>query len=792
MILNTGMTKFIRLSESIQHIEDLSADRFIDVIRNLSKFNAQEKLDGANLWLGVQDGKLFTSREGKRHGADRKFSVNDWALVSAHNQFRAAHAAVDAAADVIKSVLQDGQMVEIEVLFGDQPNSVSYGANGKSYIAILRGVLDTPDEVAEKLSSALHGKDFNVTVELVHTNDGKSIQTISEHVIFQFIAPTVVDTAKIKAEANVDKEVQEFEAFLKSASSVQGFTNYQLLSINLQKVPKDERDAVKTARSELQSEVLVKFKLPIKQMLLDKIVKKSALAATDDGVGIEGIVLRDNDTGDQIKIVDKDVFTTINKFNQHARQCIQSSLNTTDENASLDARGGIMGELRISIAGAFGDRELARGAYAKKELEKFKGETPSATILKFSEQALAGKDFYMLKRKVLALCAHTAARMNSELDKFQAGQEEYLLKLKNGKEITLSSAVKERTLLVFAEARQNLEQFFAKVKSTKTLPELAAVVFGKYAKAIHAQEELTEGKSTKKKTTHHTKHRHGETELPRSPKLNDVDPNTFKQDIFHIIHSYVATVLVAMLIYKGEDARGMRFLRDQPNMWLKKWTPEMSPVNHWGYVVWRHNSPGVKKLLSASAHRGLVQVTRHFQSSMWKFLHRDLSSAHAQPVKWKDHLKLLNRLLTVAGLQTEYLNRVTQQVIDWENLTLNEKVNAINVLYSYALRFIPNSIMFSRLRIIQQNLLLNATGENDQMIKEQKLLSIINTLSEDENTGSVDVVDSGTDKPITAAANVAALPTRLGVKRVITRRRRNPEAVQRLTLKFPDPRKEQK
>ncbi|MBN4836381.1 hypothetical protein, partial [Enterobacter hormaechei] len=100
------------LSESITHIEDLPVDRFIDVLRNLSTMTAQEKLDGAPLWVGVDDeGRLYTSREGKRSDADRKYSVDDWSLVSANNQFRAAHAALSQYADQIKQVLQSGDTV---------------------------------------------------------------------------------------------------------------------------------------------------------------------------------------------------------------------------------------------------------------------------------------------------------------------------------------------------------------------------------------------------------------------------------------------------------------------------------------------------------------------------------------------------------------------------------------------------------------------------------------------------------------------------------------------------------
>jgi len=116
-------------------------------------------------------------------------------------------------------------------------------------------------------------------------------------------------------------------------------------------------------------------------------------------------------------------------------------------------------------------------------------------------------------------------------------------------------------------------------------------------------------------------------------------------------------------------------------------------------------------------------------------------------------------------------------------------VKALGGLYLYAMRFIPRSVLFVRLRNIQQNLLLNATGLNDQMVTEG-LLKTINTLAEDGEGGGGDFQGQPVSSPAataTTSADIATLPTGIGAKQVI-KRKRNPAAVKKLTLKFPDPR----
>ena len=78
------------------------------------------------------------------------------------------------------------------------------------------------------------------------------------------------------------------------------------------------------------------------------------------------------------------------------------------------------------------------------------------------------------------------------------------------------------------------------------------------------------------------------------------------------------------------------------------------------------------------------------------------------------------------------------------------------------------------------------------MIAEGSLLKTISSLTEEGEggDGSAGAVQGQPVGVATASAGVASLPGRVGNRQVI-KRKRNPESVKRLTMKFPDPRKDE-
>lgn len=768
------------LSESITHIEDLSVDEFIDVLRNLSTMTAQEKLDGANLWAGLDDqGKFFTSREGKRNNAERRYEESDWPKVAAFDQFRAAHLALQAKEGEIKLVLRNGDTVEVEVLYGKQPNSVTYGADNLSYIAFLRGVNGTPDEMADQLGTTLNNQQAVVKFDAVNTEDGKDLSMDSATVTFRFTTPQTIDPSNLKNASGIDSELAKLEVFLRHASPIEGLSNHQLATAQLGSIPKDQREEVKAARAQVLATIQSAFKLPIKNALLDKVVRKLRSGLSDpntpdeENIGIEGIVLRDPRSGKQVKVVDKDVFTAVNKFNQSARGEVQSGLMTTDPDAPLESRGGIVGELRIKIADALGNREMAKPANLRKILEPIKGGSPEEAIKNLAA-SLNIEDPQALRKRVLALVAETAKQLDERLEAFKQNKSMYRLKLKNGKEMGLSDDTVKKTLLTFAEARRNLSELFEKIKGTKTVAQLLATLYGGQARAMHVQHDTEPVQES----------------LLESKGEVDLNSVTGK-DLFHILNSYFATVFLAMFIYHTNDKIGMRLLRDRKNYMLKKHSPDMSPLNHWGYVVWKSNKPDVKKHVKEDVLKKLAEITKHIPKPWAKFLHMDFSLDKEVTVDWSDHKRTLQRLIELSGLRSERLNTLLDQSVKFEDLDLEDQKKYAKKVNAFAHTFVPRSALYTRARVIEREL----KDAKEKMVSEGTLLKSIAALVEDDG-GAAPAPDSGGGVPATGTATTASAVANQPVRLLDTRRRtekrkRNPE-VKDLTIKFPDPRKEKK
>lgn len=762
-----GMITRLTEAAGITHLEDLPIQAFIDTVRDLPGMTAQEKLDGANLWVGLdEEGRLFTSREGKRPGTDRRYAVTDWPMVASLDQFRAAHAALATKEVDLKRVLRPGDTVEAEVLFGRQPNSVTYGANGRSYLAFLRGVNGTPDTVATHLSTTLRNQEVEVEVTTLDTSDGEALEERAGPVRFQFTAPHQVDPAQLRS-AGLEGHVRRLERFLGRPSAVHGLSNMELLTLSLTSVPKEDRAVAKQARAELQARVTADFKLPIKQDLLDKVVRRIRPGLRDEqakgpDIGIEGIVLR-RPSGEQVKVVDKDVFGVINQFNQAPRQAVQGALSTTDPSASLEARGGLLGAMRIRIAEALGNRELAKPASLRKVLEPVKGADPAATLKGLAASMTeVNRDHVALKRKVLAIIAETAATLKAELAGFNEHHAEYRLKLKTGQELGLSPEVVKRTLLTFAEAKRSLQRLFDQVKRTRSLVQLLAALYGPVVTAMHQAQGLDEGQLLEVR---------GEIDQA------EYEHRTLPQ----VIGAYLATALMATLVFHEHDLPGMRRLRDRKNMGLRRWSHDMSPLNHWGYLVWSNGKADLKKRVTRPVLAALADATRHIRRLDWRLLHMDLSYNKDLEVEWPRHQATLQRLLDLSGQRSDRLNTLLERVMRWPTLTLDERARVLEQLYLLAMQHgLARSSLFARLRVLQQNTLLNANGTNSQMVIEN-LLSEVVALAED---GEGDF----TGQPVaTTSAAIATVPLAVG-QRVTVRRKRNP-MVKRLMMKFSDTRK---
>lgn len=488
--------RLIRLNEGITHIEDLSIDKFIDTIKNIFNFHASEKIDGANLWFGLDDnGNFFTTREQKSADKDRKFKSKDYSKVAAYNGFRSAHDALQSLfkQEKFKKHLLPGDTVEIEVVFGTQPNVVKYSDDGINFIVLLRPVNGTSKERFEDLAGALRDKETEVQSSIIDTIDGSELVTSVVPVKWKVVKniSNKVSSSLI-SHKSISKVLNDLEKYLSSNNSEiskvlnKSVSNFEVVSMRLVGVTNSTKDVIKQEKAKLNQEILTKFKLPIKKQLFSDLLDNgdflSSKLNSKDKNDPEGFVLSDG--SNQIKIVDRDLFTAINEFNYKIRNELSSAVMSDDMDAPLINKGGIFGNCKLRIANLFDIKDLARSARAKKLFSSYKGKTIEQTANNFVK-SLKIQDFTMYKNKILAILQDTKNELNEKLEVFKRESGDYKVELKNGKVVKYSEESKKRTLLAFAELNKELNKLITSIKRSSTTEDLIITMYGKFISDVH-------------------------------------------------------------------------------------------------------------------------------------------------------------------------------------------------------------------------------------------------------------------------------------------------------------------
>ena len=462
---------------------------FIRTVETLKDKIVTEKLDGANLWFGLDENGVFTSREGKSPKKSRFYDVGDYAMVSAYNGFRAAHLALEAVEPSIKKYFQNGDTAEIEVLFGRQPNTVTYGVGDKNFIVILRAVNDTPDERVQNLANALKNKVVAVKSTVVSSPDGENLQQEDVNMKWEFTRVAPMDTKQVDTKEAM-KLLSELKKYLKQKNeAVEGMSNEQVAELSLTSVPKPQREEAKKERERVNAYIMTEFKGPIKELLLNNFVRKVKpfLQAKDldpsEDIGVEGVVVRDPVSGSQTKIVDKDVFTAINIFNTAVRNNISGLVRTADQDAPVEARGGVFGQAKIRIAELLGAKELAVSSSAKRFITKFK-QADAASTAEALAKSLNVTSLPSVRTKTSAVLKNALQEIDGILNDFKQEAGEFKLQLKTGKEIGISPEIMKRTLTAFAETKADVNKVNNAVLKSRTPAELVMALYGRTIESL--------------------------------------------------------------------------------------------------------------------------------------------------------------------------------------------------------------------------------------------------------------------------------------------------------------------
>jgi hypothetical protein len=468
----------------ITHIEELPLESFIRLLKKLDDLKAVQKLDGANLLMGVdRDGKLYTSREQK--GGRRFYKVTDYPIHSAFDGFRSAHAAFLDVAKQVKAIVPAGTAVNCEILYGEQPNTVIYGKDNLNYIAFLEPVegdnptLKLDPELPSKLYAALKGEQVTVQTKVSNTTDGKNITRAEQSSKWGFSKSEVVEPETLD-QANIGADLSSLEKFLSKTNADAEDLGFDLTNFE---VLKHRSTKLKQLKDKLQEKVLSKYVMPIKRKLLKVVGTLSPSLRTSDASaqggydGIEGIILTDPDTNEQFKVVDKDVFTSVNKFNYEVRNKLTGRILTAKDDADLKAKGGIVGNAKIRCIRVLGIKGAEVPSQAKKVLEPFVKADKTGTITAIVN-SMNDMHFETVKRKLTAVLTSTLVDLDDELEAFKKSVDQKVLKLDNGDKIKYTPEIRRRTLMTFAESIKNVNDMLQDIRRCKDMTAVIELFFG--------------------------------------------------------------------------------------------------------------------------------------------------------------------------------------------------------------------------------------------------------------------------------------------------------------------------
>lgn len=479
---------------SITHLEDLDIEAFIRAIERLHKLEAVQKLDGANLRGGLDEkGRLYSSREQK--GGKRFYDQKDFPRNSAYDGFRAAHEVLKKMEPQIEAILAPGESFNLEVIYGEQPNTVFYGKDGLNYLAILEMLPgddpshDPDQSKVQKLVSAMHGKTITVKTPRWETADGITMTQVPTVTDWKITKSDHVPHDSLK-EIDFEDELADLKKMLETENETakglgKDLSNFEVL--------KDRSPKLADERKALEERIMSEYKLPIKKKLLKLVYdQKPSLRgqAGDDGAyhGIEGIIFTDPKTREKFKVVDKDVFTKINQFNYQARKSVAGKIMTNNPDAPIEDKGGIVGLARLRSIKLLGLDQAEVPSQTKKVLAKFKGDSREETVKNIAD-SLHQLSFSAAKRKLQSIYVTTIDDLDDALEAFRKNADDYELELEGGKKIKYTKEIKRRTLMTFAEARRQLYKVLSDIRKTDYMEDIIEVFFKTQLDAIHGEEE---------------------------------------------------------------------------------------------------------------------------------------------------------------------------------------------------------------------------------------------------------------------------------------------------------------
>lgn len=448
---------------SIKHIEEMLPEEFLHLTRNLSQMVVTEKLDGSNLVFGFDNGgQFFTSRESK--GGKRFYQSSDYEGYPADNPFKAAHEILQLLSQSFRHLLEPGDLVEAEVLFGRQPNAIVYGTSKIVPLRMLSGSTKKLDSLSGNLSK------WNLNVATNITCEKNGLLVVKKRKIKWKFARVPRVPQEILEGLYIEDELNKFEQWYEA-----------------------NRKSFKTKKA-LKEATKEKI-LPIKEILLDKLVRSLQPALRDcevaptEDFGIEGIVILDPNTGNQTKIVDKTNFTLINQFFHAVRNHIRNTSWFKIENyqgtykkfdAHLDQIPSAYENMLATIAGMLGIPELGQYKNIARTIKKY--HSVEEFVDSWRWHPTYSKS---LKKAIVNALNEGLFGLDEAKQAFEQTWSENVLILANGKEVRYTEEIYERTNVMFAEIRYGIIHALTDAHQAQDATDLAYALYRKHIMSLN-------------------------------------------------------------------------------------------------------------------------------------------------------------------------------------------------------------------------------------------------------------------------------------------------------------------
>jgi len=371
------------LQKGIPHLDDLKPAEFLAFLKKYAdeplRLEISEKVDGsARISFGKGAGHIWTQSK----NGTRKATSNQYPDTPMYKALKMAHKALESKADPIMSAWPAGvQFMVAEVLYTRIPNSIEYGPN----VLMIHGV--------EGQAGPLDDVKAKQAAQAIIAPAGGQLSDGAE-------------TWKFEYKRNVSpKDV-----------AVDVRKEYDTLGQLYQ-------DLIKKPRDKNLSAEFKKIQKQVKERLI-KMLRSQKSAYGPEGGDVEGLVFRDLDSGQMVKLVDKDFFTTLNSFLWHHRKMLDAGAKVGGE-----WKKGVMQGFREVVADqVLGDKTAASTMLVKNLTQLgqgIQGKTPEQradkTLAKYiTQNKLMTGDFARSFQRSLMGAFQDLGKLKAEWEEFKS------------------------------------------------------------------------------------------------------------------------------------------------------------------------------------------------------------------------------------------------------------------------------------------------------------------------------------------------------------------------------------